>query len=373
MARLPQPRAGTVYKINRTREIPFSFWPTKNKGKGRRPTQERLYSNDPWGIVRTSITSSSNLTTTSDANYFIDQARDFFEATRISRSEAGKPVLLYYCALNLVKALLITKNPAQTLDVAKHGLHESNPRTLPAIQHTVIAHQSNGNNINVFDEIFKYFAHGTPVSNGPINIKDLMRQVIVGHRLFVDIERISERFIHLKKIEYVNADTGDSLWLRLYFDLEDIRKAKLTIKDILVSTGLDGKFRQVAFDSPDMICLEQTQTYPHAKWPSDALAAASGSIKNDLWTIMLTSTPYTRHYVFVRQAGERVFPQLLSIYALFYYFSSVTRYRPSQFQEMISSKHGGFVSEFINNQMTQFIYLIASEFASREVAKPSVL
>lgn len=131
-------------------------------------------------------------------------------------------------------------------------------------------------------------------------------------------------------------------------------------------------FHEVASSEEDKVCFEQINPAAHMRWPSDALQPVSAMIKNQLWTVMLTSSPYSRHYIFLRQSGDIVLPQTLSIYALFYYFSSVTRYRPSQFQDFLKSKYGGFINEFINNQIVQFLYIMATEFIKREVSKPKL-
>jgi hypothetical protein len=73
--------------------------------------------------------------------------------------------------------------------------------------------------------------------------------------------------------------------------------------------------------------------------------------------------------------GERaaVLPQLLSVYALMYYLGSITRYRPQHFDAILTSSYGSQIEEFIAGQPTQFIYLMASEFALREVTQPSIV
>lgn len=77
----------------------------------------------------------------------------------------------------------------------------------------------------------------------------------------------------------------------------------------------------------------------------------------------------------LRPAGEaaQTLPQLLSIYALAYYLGSITRYRPHHLPTITDSVYGPRVQDFITGQPQQFLYLLASEFARREIAKPSIL
>jgi hypothetical protein len=64
--------------------------------------------------------------------------------------------------------------------------------------------------------------------------------------------------------------------------------------------------------------------------------------------------------------------QLLSIYMATYYFGSITRYKPEAFATILSSPIGRFVYEFFANQPSQFLYLMASEFAEQEIARAAV-
>ncbi|QZA77472.1 hypothetical protein K4H28_14485 [Deefgea tanakiae] len=68
----------------------------------------------------------------------------------------------------------------------------------------------------------------------------------------------------------------------------------------------------------------------------------------------------------------QILPLLLSIYARAYYFGSITRYRPHHYPSITDSAFGSRVQDFITGQPQQFLYLLASEFAKREIAKPSI-
>ena len=61
--------------------------------------------------------------------------------------------------------------------------------------------------------------------------------------------------------------------------------------------------------------------------------------------------PYRHYYVHLSPApGDARVPQLLSLYMLFYYFGSVTRYRPYVYEEILTGPFGPFVNEFMASQ-----------------------
>lgn len=62
----------------------------------------------------------------------------------------------------------------------------------------------------------------------------------------------------------------------------------------------------------------------------------------------------------------------MTIYLSTFYFGSITRYKPEQFDYILKSPIGPFVFEFFSNQPTQFLYLMASEFMQQEVAKAAI-
>lgn len=99
------------------------------------------------------------------------------------------------------------------------------------------------------------------------------------------------------------------------------------------------------------------------------------SVKNSLWATVGASPPYRRYYVYTAPANERpgVLPQLVSVYALMYYLGSITRYRPQHLDEILKGLYGSLIEEFLVAQPTQYIYLMASEFARRDVTQPSIV
>lgn len=58
---------------------------------------------------------------------------------------------------------------------------------------------------------------------------------------------------------------------------------------------------------------------------------------------------------------------------IIFYFGSITRYRPLEFDYWMRSKYGAQVREIINRQPIQFIYMLASEFLENNLVKPAVI
>jgi hypothetical protein len=85
-----------------------------------------------------------------------------------------------------------------------------------------------------------------------------------------------------------------------------------------------------------------------------------------------TAGAYRRYYVHLTPGGGQRVSQLAALWALWFYFGSVVRYRPHVFAEMTAGRYGAYITEFVAAQPEQLLYLLASEMCEREVAKPVI-
>ncbi len=76
-----------------------------------------------------------------------------------------------------------------------------------------------------------------------------------------------------------------------------------------------------------------------------------------------------RYYFGAFNKRERL-PQLCSMYAAMFYLGSITRYKPYDFDRIVSGRHAWLVNEFLATQPEQFLYVLASTLAGVEVVRP---
>jgi hypothetical protein len=153
------------------------------------------------------------------------------------------------------------------------------------------------------------------------------------------------------------------------------------VKAFLADSNLQSAFSQVACNERDgsgrsLICFQQAAPVvcQNTKY-ANSLQQLFDSLRPLLWVTVATIPPYRKNYVYLRPTAEsaQTLPQLLSIYALAYYLGSITRYRPHHLPTITDTPYGPRMLDFITGQPQQFLYLMASEFAQREIAKPSIL
>lgn len=380
---LPQPRTGERLRVN-NKLIPFSFWPTKTGQKGNASLQTLLFSLDPWAIIDQTIKSSCPAAARPEALACTYQARDFYETAIDAQRVSARPLALYYCFMNLVKAFCLTRGTQATFDKAQHGLSEMLRQPGKELTDAFLrAFQSpNGQGqLQDFSEFMRALSGAGLAATQEYDIPVLLPQILPGHRLWSSAANKKERFVAVHDIQTFLDKTTREIWLNLHFVADDLSRIGVTVQKFLADSQLQHSFAQVACSDKDsdgraLICFQQVTPVvcPNTKY-ANSIQQLFDSLRPFLWVTVTTIPPYRRHYAYLRPASEvaHTLPQLLSVYALSYYLGSITRYRPHHLPTITDSVYGPRVQDFITGQPQQFLYLLASEFARREIAKPSIL
>jgi hypothetical protein len=124
-------------------------------------------------------------------------------------------------------------------------------------------------------------------------------------------------------------------------------------------------------------CLSYEQLVPVAfnHRAADVLKTVVDRVRPIFWRSATSVPPYRHYYVHLTPAASvttRV-SQLVALYMLFFFFGSVTRYRPHLFDDILGGPYGPFIREFFASQPDQLLYLLAGEVCQREVVKPALI
>ncbi|MEJ1128183.1 YaaC family protein [Variovorax sp. CCNWLW225] len=381
--KLAASRVGERLRVN-NKLIPYSFWPTKLGPKGNASLQTLLFSLDPWSIIDQSIKTSCPQANRLEALACTRQARDFYEGAVDSQRVSARPLSLYYCFMNLVKAFCLTKGTQTTFNKAQHGLSEmlrpANRELTDAFLRAFPSPNARGDLQN-FSEFMAVLNGAGLTAQIDYDLSVLLPQILPGHRLWSSAANKKERFVAIHEIRTFVSKTTRELWLGLYFVTDDLSRIGVSHKTFLVESGLAASFAQVACSETDgsgrsLVCFQQNVPIvsPNTKY-GNSLQQLFNTARPFLWATVATIPPYRRHYVYLRPPVEaaQTVSQLLSIYAVAYYLGSITRYRPHHFPLITDGPFGPRVQDFITGQPQQFLYLLASEFSRREIAKPSIL
>ena len=154
------------------------------------------------------------------------------------------------------------------------------------------------------------------------------------------------------------------------YSLELIPPAKTLVgfsnsgTSLLAIGDVDGRLNLRVFDHSSQLIANAAQ--PKRDFAQSRFQELAG---------MLSQRPYRQYYLYPSPAAQhgQVLPQILSIYAITFYLGSIVRYRPHHFDEILKGDFGPFIETFLNDQPTQFLYLMASEFAQREVTRAAIV
>ncbi|WP_313463306.1 YaaC family protein [Stutzerimonas nitrititolerans] len=378
--KLSKARSGERIK-SRQRVVDFSYWPTAHAHKNRYRTLSTLFSLDPWAIIEGSIGRRCPHAALDEAQACLNQARDFFNAANQAGALESRPLTLYYSYMNLVKAFCLTKGTQATFDKAQHGLSERLRPPGKELTDAFLAAFPSPNNkseLQNFDEFLKAITgKGLPV---PINyeLTKLLPQTVSGHRLWCSAAKDDERMFPIYDIQYWKDSNGKSIWLRILLERENLTRHGMALSRLLQTTGLAQDFRMVSQDKITdkvLTTLEMKNPIPITGYATDKIHKLSNFIKDRIWSVVSTVPPYRKYYLYACPQAEQqhVLPQLLSIYAISYYLGSITRYRPHQLPRISKDVFGPLIQDFITGQPMQFLYLMASEFAEQDVAKPAIV
>jgi hypothetical protein len=373
MPKMPEARTGRRLKI-KNQLVEFSLWPV-GKTKRRYGLQHRVFAADPWPIISEVIAQKCPKDLREAAIAFWAQAQDFYEASLYGRVLHAKPLLLYYCMLNLAKAYILTKGMGSRDYTPKHGLAES--ASLRQIEGAEItAFPSKPTRPKLFAD-FLYAVSGRNLTRKhSFRLGEILPQILSGHRLWCAAAQEKERFVGIHELRFLVNRTTRTVWVKVLLHKDDLAAVGISPTGLIKGTPLHSQWRaaQVA-DAEKLICLERKspETYRHR--PSDMLMGVVEGLRHALWTAVLIVPPYARYYLYVSPPQERasVLPQLASMYMVMFFLGSITRYRPHHFDRLLDSVYGAHIEGALNEVPGQFLYLMASQFLMRDVVKAAIV
>lgn len=359
------------------RTVPFSLWPVI-KGQGGYRLNPPLFASSPWPVMRQAVAQLCKSEARIAATAFLEQAEDFFSASGRADAAAAKPLLLYYSFLNLAKALILVRSQGAVLNKASHGLSEQLPTGGKELADAYLDAYPNNATPQVFDLLLTNVRGTGLYQKLPLKVPLLLRQVVTGHRLLATCDKsCGERFVAVNAFELLHDAAGSEMWLRWSLPKSDLTRIGITQTKLIKESQLESLGRAVASPdgTDDRVWFEHASIAYKPTWIADTVPAVLEKVRHQLWQTVLAVPPYRAYYLFCAPLAEhpQVLPQLLSAYALMYYFGSITRYRPHHFDRILAGEFGAFVATFLHEQPKQMLFLFASEFMRRDVAKPALV
>ena len=398
MPRLPIARTGSKLAILQA-PVEFSYFPTY-QGVHRVGMHTKVYASDAWVLIKAAIRQDAANPHRDDATAFADQAEKFYRAAANAKTPHGRPLLLYYCFMNLVKALCLHRGNARVLGKAMHGVAdtrnqfvdldhaiiEASPSTplpppappavpaAPAAPPTVGAPAApapppSPPPANVFHEFLVSALSAGLTGRQAYQIRDVLACSLVGHRLWTEAAQSVERFLKLTAIEIIHDSASRALWLRARIAQSSLSRHGFTQAQVTAG-GFGAGWQAVRLRTArpsSTILWEQTNAVTYTHRPSDSLEALAASARRVFYRSLTTSEPFRNYYVYVPPTGYAKHDQLAARYILLFFLGSVTRYHPHNFESYLNGPYGPFLAEFLASEPSQMLFELACLFLKREI------
>jgi hypothetical protein len=362
MSRLSKPHSGKKLP-NQPKGAPLFY-------AGRR--LPRVITSNPWAFLRTQSRGALDQENAARASAYIDQAFDFFEAAANPR-KSSRPLLYYYSFLNLAKVVILHKRGVRLPLAVKHGLRDAKANVKKRLrfegQKVQFSNIDRGSHSEFFPELILTLGGSAALCGRSFRVVDLLGQIPGIHRTYCSVVRTRPNFMPIKEIEFFS--DGKKVWALLR--IESSKKDK-DVGDALPELRRRDKFKSLFHQvTPDKKDKDETwfmtdQVPGSGRGIDKAIERISRELRSIGIYAILTHHGY--RYYLANISPKCLVPQLCSIYAVMFYLGSITRYKPHDFEKIVSRNYEWLVAEFLETQPMQFLYLLASHIAGVEVVKP---
>lgn len=296
---------------------------------------------------------------------YLHQASDFYSASETATS-AARPLLLYYCFLNLAKVLLRVRAPGVSLRQARHGVSDysgnSKVKRFTVTAQRVLIPTPKPGVVNIFSELATALKAQVPGGTRH-RIVDLLAQCPAVHRSYIHASRYPQVLFAVPKAAFLHDAATKMGW------------ATVTVRGLgALTAGKTQLERRMYFRSvfarigaSDSGYVFESKPTSYNGDPLEVLPSLSEQCQAAGMSSILTADGY-RFYVASMSARARMHP-LLASYLVTFYLGSVARYRPEDLDKILKGKWGWTFSEFLSTQGRQMVYLFANEVLGREVVK----
>ncbi len=321
--------------------VRFTVFAGQDKDK-----QGRMLASNPWRCMELVLASEKR--SAQDCLAYLRQAHDFHVAAEAAKATA-RPLLMYYSFLNLAKTFIKHRNPSKNLTQASHGIKEAPQNTqhkrVTLTAQEVKIQRAYGGYVPILKEFADALQWPSPAADSCHKVCDLLAQVPAIHRPYSHTRKRAERLYVLEDAEFRYDHSAREVWAIMWVRKSEFGDTK-TIVTLRSRSYFTGCLEQCeADDDHDNAIPFETKPCSYGRSAHEALAGIGRrSIEAGVLAI-LTPNGY-RYYLSNFEPRLRLH-QLLATYLAMFYFGSIARYRPADYEKMLQSKYGWVIEEFL--------------------------
>lgn len=311
---------------------------------------EKLVISDIWAFWDYVIKKASKDRKEEDfLKSLLEQARHFYITAEASPIKS-QPLLFYYSFLNFSKIIINLDKRHGPRKLYMHGVKESHNNKF---LHSIITKQKQKTSIvQVAHEIVSFFDKNIPTTDVQINVRDLLNHCVGVHRAYSEIYNQAEVFFRLHNQKLYKHGK------ELIFNAE----VKCTEADI---TSLAVRGYNIAQVDERFIYTKKIALGAYSPTRRDYAILSDSIQQQGIW-YFIGNNGYT---LYISNSTIGRYSQESIIYLVMFYLGSITRYHPYMFDEIFSDKEQWLMSEFLNTQPKQYLYLATARILGQSVLK----
>jgi hypothetical protein len=281
----------------------------------------------------------------------LEQAKHFYGAAEASPVKS-QPLLYYYSFLNFAKILINLRSGYGPRRIYMHGMKDDSQHNHRFAQSTIIKQRQKVNIVQVAHELVSTFDPQIATGDVPLNVRELLNHCVGVHRAYSEIYKQAEVFFRVENAKlYKNGK-------ELIFKVE----VRCSATDVPSLTGHGYTITQEDSTYYYTENITMPGYVPRRKDYADLSAAIR---QKGVWYFLGNSG----HTMYLSNSATGRYSQESIIYMVMFYLGSITRYHPYLFDEIFSDKEQWLVSEFLNTQPKQFLYLATARVLGQIVQK----
>lgn len=279
----------------------------------------------------------------------LEQAKHFYLTAEVSPVKS-QPLLYYYSFLNLSKIIINLDGSHGPRKMYFHGMTENHNHKFA---HSTITKQRQKHNVvQVAHELISVFDPAITTADLVINVRDTLNHCVGVHRAYSEIYNQPEVFCRLTN--YRLFKNGKQLIFKAELQCSASDVAALTARGYTIVREEDSHFY-----------VETMAIGSYTPKRAD-YASLSEIIRNRGIWYFIGNAGYT---LYLSNSTRGRYSQESIIFMVMFYLGSITRYHPYMFDEIFSDKEQWLMSEFLNTQPKQFLYLSTARILGQSVLK----
>lgn len=337
----------------------------------------RIITADIWAFLAHETRARLSGDAENRAVAFLEQAEDFYR-TAASSSDSSRPLLYYYAYLNLAKVFMVHQGVELPARMG-HGISDPKVNIKQRFYfktQQVKIHKSTGRGAPPYENLMlpTLLWCLDPASvrffDRELKVLDVMGQLPAIHRTYSMVSGTGDRLVPIDSFTVVRKDF--EVWARVA-----IKKSAATdsqIRSLCALPVFAGKLTRVcsrvASENAEFWYFEGRRVHYGPTTLETSIGAVASDLRAAGVSTVVTNDGY--RYYFSTAKREDTLPQIGASVAVMFYFGSLTRYKPYDFDK-IEEKYAWLMSEFLSTDPTQVLYMLASKLAKTEVVAPFAL